>query len=406
MKGLICRLRVRCFGVRMGIVTVLKDQTLKQLTDEAVKRWPGAWDSNVQRVQVLVLCKRSERIILEQHGATVEHEYPVFGLFHRPRHSLHLFESQGFNPREASFQFLDIATHELGNWLQHLVTNDGWKRSSTRIAPLPIDANVPMQRRFEIHSMLTFRHPDLPELKNLHIPMPFESMVGKAYVSFPLGSEADIEDPVPRVESIQAAVTEVPIVPRPNAEVVQEEVSDETSITSLQDLITEVEEEDDSEVSALIDGFSTELLTSITHSANADEVPEIETQEVMPESVADEIPMIEETPAPTPEITESETEGEMVEETPVPADEPVPIPEPELTSGDAPIPKNETPRTIPVPSDGGVVDAFRNVVQELLAEGMEAGDMMGDPRFAEASEFCEAAGVDTWPLFMRLTSTS
>ena len=96
----------------------------------------------------------------------------------------------------------------------------------------------------------------------------------------------------------------------------------------------------------------------------------------------------------------------MVEETPVPADEPVPIPEPELTSGDAPIPKNETSRTIPVPSDGGVVDAFRNVVQELLAEGMEAGDMMGDPRFAEASEFCEAAGVDTWPLFMRLTSTS
>ena len=67
---------------------------------------------------------------------------------------------------------------------------------------------------------------------------------------------------------------------------------------------------------------------------------------------------------------------------------------------------NEAPKTMPIPSDGGVVDAFRTVVQELLAEGLEAGDMMGDPRFAEASEFCEAAGVDTWPLFMRLTSTS
>ena len=405
-------MQVRCFGVHMGIVTVLKDQTLKQLTDEAVKRWPGAWDSNVQRVQVLVLCKRSERIILEQHGATVEHEYPVFGLFHRPRHSLHLFESQGFNPREASFQFLDIATHELGNWLQHLVTNDGWKRSSTRIAPLPIDANVPMQRRFEIHSMLTFRHPDLPELKNLHIPMPFESMVGKAYVSFPLGSEADIEDPVPRVESIQAAVSEVPIVPRPNTEEPSEEISDKASITDLHDLIEEVEDDDDSEVVALIDGFSAELLASVTHSATADEVPDIEIQEVMPEPepepVTDEIPMIDEIPEPEivePEMEEA-VEAPVPEDAPVPTPEPVPIPEPEAASGDAPMPKNEAPRTMPVPSDGGVVDAFRQVVQELLAEGMEAGDMMGDPRFAEASEFCEAAGVDTWPLFMRLTSTS
>ena len=405
MKGLICRLQVRGFGAHMGIVTVLKDQTLMQLNDEAGKRWPGAWDSSVQRVQVLILCKRSERIILEQHGATVEHENPVFGLFHRPRHSLHLFESQGFNPREASFQFLDIATHELGNWLQHLITNDGWKRSSTRIAPLPIDANVPMQRRFEIHSILTFRHPDLPELKSLHLPMPFMSMVGKAYVSYPSGSEADMEDPIPSVASIQTAVAEVPVVPRPGAEVVQEEESDKASITDLHDLIAEVEEEEESEVGALVDGFSAELLASVTHSATADEVPDIEIPQVMPEPVDEEIPMIEE--IPEPEIAEPETEEiEGAVDAPVPTPEPVPIPESKEISGDAPIPMNEAPKTMPIPSDGGVVDAFRTVVQELLAEGLEAGDMMGDPRFAEASEFCEAAGVDTWPLFMRLTSTS
>ena len=257
MKGLICRLQVGNFGVHMGAVTVLKDQTLRQLNDEASKRWPGAWDSSVQRVQVLVLCKRSERIILEQHGATVEHEYPVFGLFHRPRHSLHLFESQGFNPRDASFQFLDIATHELGNWLQHLVTNDGWKRSSTRIAPLPADANVPMQRRFEMHTILTFRHPDLPELKSLHLPMPMESMVGKAFVSYPPGSQADEEDPIPRVESIQTTVAEVSTIPRPEVEEVAETVSNDEPITSLQDLAEmEEEQEEDPEVTTLIDGFS------------------------------------------------------------------------------------------------------------------------------------------------------
>ena len=403
MKGLICRLQVRGFGVRMGIVTVLKDQTLKQLNDEADKRWPGAWDSSVQRVQVLILCKRSERIILEQHGATVEHEYPVFGLFHRPRHSLHLFESQGFNPRDASFQFLDIATHELGNWLQHLVTNDGWKRSSTRIAPLPIDANVPMQRRFEIHTMLTFRHPDLPELKSLHIPMPVESMVGKAYVSFPPGSEAEEEDPIPRVESIQSTVTEAPVVPRPNTEEPTEQMPPKAPVTDLHDLIEEVEEEDESEVSELIDGFSADLLASVTHSANAGEVPEIETQDALPEPepVMDEVPSVEETPPPMPMIDEVEMVPDLE-----PEEAPVSISEPEPASGGVPIPKNEAPKTMPVPSDGGVVDAFRQVVQELMAEGMEAGDMMGDPRFAEASEFCEAAGVDTWPLFMSLTSTT
>ena len=414
MKGLICRLQVGCLGADMGMVTVLKDQTLKQLNDEAGKRWPGSWDAEAQRVRVLILCKRSERVILEQHGATVMHEQPVFGLFHRPRHSLHLFESQGFSHRDASFQFLDIATAELGQWLQHLVSNDGWKRSSTRIAPLPIDANVPMQRKFEIYTILTFRHPDLPELKTLHLPMPLESIVGKAYISFPAGTQADEEDPIPKVEVVSKANVEVPVVPRPSSEPVIEEVEG-TAEKSLDDLVaeeTEEQNEDEEQVDALFDGFSAELLASVTHSANQDAVPKAPVPEVTEQAVDFANVIHENAPA-------SEIISEVVEEV-IPAPEPAIVAEPpptptvepsleeapEPSAKAAPIPVNEEPRSAPVPSDGGVVDAFRKVVKELLAEGMEASDMMGDPRFAEASEFCEAAGVDTWPLFMQLTSTN
>lgn len=392
----------------MGMVTVLKDQTLKQLNDEAGKRWPGSWDASAQRVRVLILCKRSERVILEQHGATVMHEQPVFGLFHRPRHSLHLFESQGFSPRDASFQFLDIATAELGQWLQHLVTNDGWKRSSTRIAPLPIDANVPMQRKFEIHSMLTFRHPELPELKSLHLPMPVESLVGKAYISFPAGTQASEEEPVPKVEAMPKSKVEVPVVPRPNIDVEIEEKDE--SVKTLDDLVSEVSEEpeDIEQVEEMFDGFSAELLASVTHSANVSPTPEVvmeeditETNEPQEDSTFEEqlSEQVEDIPSmPIPE------EPEEVPSTPLPGTTPKENPEP--TPKEAPIPVNDEGRGAPVPSDGGVVDTFRNVVIELLAEGLEPSELMGDPRFAEASEFCEAAGVDTWPLFMKLTSSS
>ena len=375
MKGLIWDSWLGRVGELMGEVSVLSDQTLSQLNDEAGKRWPGAWDESTQRVQVLILCKRRERVILEQHGATIQHQQPVFGLFHRPRHSLHLFESQGFDHRDASFQFLDIATAELGAWLQHLITNDGWKRSSTTICPLPAGANVPMQRRFENHTILTFRHPDLPELQRLYLAMPLESIVGKAYISYPPGSEAKESEPVPKVERTPVTTHVAPTIPKPSSKPEKE--------VGLEDLAAEIEEkEEDSDVGELFDGFSADLLESVTHSAAGEQ--EVETPPAPelkePEPVVKEVPVIEDAP--------------IIKEAPQPKKVETPA---------APTPSNQVKHSMPVPSDGGVVDSFRAVVRELLAEGMEASDMMGDPRFAEASEFCEAAGVDTWPMFMEMT---
>ncbi|MDC0055939.1 hypothetical protein OAJ94_02690 [Deltaproteobacteria bacterium] len=382
-------------GELMGEVSILSDQTLRQLNDEAGKRWPGAWDSSTQRVQVLILCKRRERVILEQHGATIQHQQPVFGLFHRPRHSLHLFESQGFNHRDASFQFLDIATAELGTWLQHLITNDGWKRSSTTVCPLPTDANVPMQRRFENHTILTFRHPDLPELQRLYLAMPLESIVGKAYISYPPGSEAKDSEPVPKVERTPISTHVVPTIPKPSSEPEKE--------VELEDLVAEMGDDDegDSQVEELFDGFSADLLESVTHSAAGE--PEVETPPV---------PELEKESPPVPELEDSEPvikevpiieDAPIIKETPLLMKEEAPMTE-EVEAPAVPTPSNHQVRhSMPVPSDGGVVDSFRTVIKELLAEGMEASDMMGDPRFAEASEFCEAAGIDTWPMFMEMT---
>lgn len=203
--------------------------------------------------------------------------------------------------------------------------------------------------------------------------MPLESIVGKAYVSYPPGSEAKDSEPVPKVERTPVSTHVVPTIPKPSSEPEKE--------VELKDLVAEMEEED-SEVEELFDGFSADLLESVTHSAAGE--PEVETP-------------------PVPELKESEPvikEVPIIEDTPIIKEAPPPK---KVETPAAPTPSNQVRHSMPVPSDGGVVDSFRAVVRELLAEGMEASDMMGDPRFAEASEFCEAAGVDTWPMFMEMT---
>ena len=205
--------------------------------------------------------------------------------------------------------------------------------------------------------------------------MPLESIVGKAYISYPPGSEAKESEPVPKVERTPVTTHVAPTIPKPSSEPEKE--------VALEDLAAEMEEkEEDSDVDELFDGFSADLLESVTHSAAGEQ--EVETPPAPelkePEPVIKEVPVIEDAP--------------LIKEAPQPKKVETPA---------APTPSNQVKHSMPVPSDGGVVDSFRAVVRELLAEGMEASDMMGDPRFAEASEFCEAAGVDTWPMFMEMT---
>jgi len=176
----------------MGVTAVIPGTTLQELLDEASSKWGDIWDSGAQRSTVLLMCKRKERKIMELHGDLVEHSQPVLTIFHRPRAEAHLLSDQGFDPRSASFQFVNIANNDLGLWMQTLINNEGWKRSSLRIKPLPFGVDVPNQRRFENINMMCFKHPELDSFEDYFLPFPPISIVGKAFVSLPRRQAAEL----------------------------------------------------------------------------------------------------------------------------------------------------------------------------------------------------------------------
>ena len=147
--------------------------TIGQLTQEASTRWGEIWDPNATRMRILLLCPRKERKMMELHGDMVEHGQPVMAVFHRPRAEAPLLEEQGFDTRAASFQFVDISTPDLGPWMQHMVTNEGWIRGSIEIASTPFSVGLPTQRPFETERTLYFRHPSLPALEKYSCPSPW-----------------------------------------------------------------------------------------------------------------------------------------------------------------------------------------------------------------------------------------
>lgn len=176
----------------MGVTAVIPGTTMQELLDEASSKWGKIWDSGAQRTTVMLMCKRKERKMMELHGDLVEHSQPVLTIFHRPRAEAHLLSDQGFDPKSASFQFVNIANNDLGLWMQTLINNEGWKRSSLRIRPLPFGVDVPNQRRFENINMMCFKHPELNSFEDYFLPFPPTSIVGKAYVSLPRRQAAEL----------------------------------------------------------------------------------------------------------------------------------------------------------------------------------------------------------------------
>jgi hypothetical protein len=176
----------------MGVTALIPDMTFKQLYDEAQNRWGEIWDPNASRLQIMLLLPRKQRKLLELHGDMIDHGQPVMAIFNRPRAQIDLLEKQGFDHRKASFQFVDLASADLGPWMQHLVTQEGWLRNTIEIAPVPFSMDVPNQRAFEKHSILCFRHPDLPSLDTYHLPYPVTAVNGKAFVSLPRRQAAEL----------------------------------------------------------------------------------------------------------------------------------------------------------------------------------------------------------------------
>ena len=331
----------------MGVTAMIPNMTFQQLRDEAVSRWGEIWDPGADRLEIMLLCPRKERKLLELHGDMIDHGQPVMGIFHRPRGAEDLLAEQGFDHRDASFQFVNVSNSDMGIWMQQLVTQEGWLRSTVEINPTPFSVGIPNQRAFERHSILCFRHPSLPNLDKYYLPYPIHALVGKAFVSLPRRQAAELARQQAEILGVGLAkpepeIVEVPVVEQP-PEPVDEEPVDEMEKAFIQEMMPE-----------------------------AEEIP-------LPTSDSKPILQAEKEEVPLPG-QEAKTESQ--------SDESIPLPDAEPEVDDTPAIEKE----------------FRALVQELLDAGVDPSEMMSDVRMEDINERALAQNFETWPVFMQMVS--
>ena len=328
----------------MGVTALIPGMTFKQLYDEAEERWGEIWDDELSRMQIMIICKRKERKLLELHGDFIDHGQPVIGIFHRPREEAYLIEEQGLNPKEASFQFLDLANTDLGLWMQSMVTNEGWRRTTIEIVPSPISLGIPNQRTFEKHNIVCFHHPDLAPIDTYHLPFPLESVSGKAFVSLPRRQAAELARQQAEILGVGQLKKQKPKIveaPKVTKAVTQDQIAEPVAAMSMEDsfvaeMIPDALEEDNSMIP--LPGQSGEDV-EIRHTVLPNE-----------EELAAEMPVI-------PQKPKSPLETE-----------------------------------------------FRELITIMLEEGIEPNNMMDDERFADISERAVATGLETWPVFLEMVA--
>ena len=339
--------------------------TIGGLLSEAEERWGDIFDSDALRMQVMIICPRKERKIIEMHGDIVEHGQPVIGVFHRPRAEARLLEEQGLNPRDASFQFLDLATSDLGPWMQHMVTSEKWVRGSISVQPVPFSVDVPAQRAFENITMICFRHPSLPAIERYYLPFPPSSIPNKCFVSLPRRQAAELARQQAEVLGVGRASE--PATPEPV--VVEEQIPEEVEVAPAPSHVEASE-------------VTIPAQTSVP-------LPTIESDgDEGPQSVSEAI-----TKATTDGFEEMQAAGDELKE--LQASPPPAIAEEEAEL--APQTDAEQPQT-------EIEIEFRALVTELLGNGVEPSDMVDDPRWESINERAAAVGFETWPVFMELTS--
>ena len=339
----------------MGITAMIPDMTIGQLMNEAAARYGEIWDPHATRMTLLLLCPRKERKMMELHGDMIDHGQPVVSVFHRPRAEAHLLEAQGFDPRAASFMFVNIATADMGPWMQQLVNNEGWLRNSIQLASTPFSVGLPSQRPFEAMQTLCFRHPSLPALEQYYLPFPAESLPGKCFVSLPRRAAAEMARQQAEVLGVGRLEKPAPPEPEPVPEPVVEVEAEPTP-----------------------------------------EAP-LEPEPPAPEPVA----------VPLPAAPASE-----------PAEDSVPLP-PTTTSpdeaNDAAIDETgtevgetknlELPETVEEVVEVSEIEReLRAFFQELIDAGVEPSAFMDDPRWEDISERAIAEGLETWPILLQMTA--
>ena len=334
---------------------MIPDMTIGQLMNEAAARYGEIWDPHATRMTLLLLCPRKERKMMELHGDMIDHGQPVVSVFHRPRAEAHLLEAQGFDPRAASFMFVNIATADMGPWMQQLVNNEGWLRNSIQLASTPFSVGLPSQRPFEAMQTLCFRHPSLPALEQYYLPFPAESLPGKCFVSLPRRAAAEmarqqaevlgvgrLEKPAPpEPEPVPEPVVEVEAEPTPEAPPEPEPPAPEPVAVPLPAAPASEPAED-----------SVPLPPTATSPDEADDAAIDETGTEVGETKNLELP---ETAEEVVEVSEIERE-------------------------------------------------LRAFFQELIDAGVEPSAFMDDPRWEDISERAIAEGLETWPILLQMTA--
>ena len=332
---------------------MIPDMTIGQLYVEAQSRWDEIWDEKAARMLILLMFPRKHRKMMELHGDMVEHGQPVMTVFHRPRDEAKLLEDQGFDSRSASFQFVDIASLDLGPWMQHLIGQEKWLRGTIDVMPVPFSMGLPAQRPFEMMNILCFRHPDVESLEKYYLPFPPNSIPGKCFVSLPRRQAAELARQQAEVLGVGRLVKKSQIT-------IQE--------SPVEALPPQIKTEEEAHLDAVLDNFSDQMMEDIT--AQIEEVVNVK----LPSNIGNEIPIVEEV-----ELSQSP-----------------------IAVGNEEIPVIEEEEEIVEMSD--VEIEFRALVNELIEAGVEPSDMMDDPRWEDISERAMATGFETWPVFLQLTA--
>ena len=334
---------------------MIPDMTIGQLMNEAAARYGEIWDPHATRMTLLLLCPRKERKMMELHGDMIDHGQPVVSVFHRPRAEAHLLEAQGFDPRAASFMFVNIATADMGPWMQQLVNNEGWLRNSIQLASTPFSVGLPSQRPFEAMQTLCFRHPSLPALEQYYLPFPAESLPGKCFVSLPRRAAAEMARQQAEVLGVGRLEKPTPPEPEPVPEPVVEVVAEPTP-----------------------------------------EAPP-EPEPPAPEPVAVPLPA-----APASEPAEDSVPLPPTATSPDEADDAA-IDETGTEVGET---KNlELPETAEEVVEVSEIEReLRAFFQELIDAGVEPSAFMDDPRWEDISERAIAEGLETWPILLQMTA--
>ena len=297
--------------------------------------------------------------MMELHGDMIEHGQPVVTVFHRPRAEAHLLEEQGFDPRAASFQFVNLATADLGPWMQQLVNNEGWLRSSLSLSSTPFSVGLPSQRPFEAVQTLCFRHPSLPPLELYFLPVPAESLPGKCFVSLPRRAAAEMARQQAEVLGVGRLEKPKPPAPEPAPEPqphpVKEAPPAQPDVEAPAPMETPEPPVDDEQVA----------------------VP-------LPPTAA---PAPAEVPVPLPTAPSDPGDEASVEP---PAGETENIELPEVVEEEPEISELET--------------ELRAFFQELIDAGVEPSAFMDDPRWEDISERAVAEGLETWPILLQMTA--